>query len=158
MGALLTTIPWQLYCTWQFRERIGQDGVLRQIRWWLGCLAFAYGGKLGWMVGLEQDRGASWQHGHGLVVAAEDMGESTTVYKGKPHEKTVPFVEPFWLAWQRRHGGGFFKVINGDGHGCAFYCAKYSAKRGEVYFSTGLERFRGGAVARPGLRLFPEGV
>jgi len=156
---MLVTIPWQVYCTWQFRDRIGQDGVLRQVRWWLGCLAFAYGHKLGWMVGLEEDRGAEWPHAHGLVVA-EGLGDPVTLYGGKAHEKTVPFIEPFWLAWQRRHGGGFFKLIEGDGRGCSFYCAKYAAKRGEIYFSSGLERFRGTApaVSRAAVTLFPDGA
>ena len=69
----------------------------------------------------------------------------------------MPFVEPFWLAWQRRHGGGYFKLIEGDGRGCSFYCAKYAAKRGEVYFSSGLEQYRSGDVEarRPALTLFP---
>lgn len=157
MGGLLVSVPWQLYCTWQFRDRIGEDGVLRQVRWWLGCLGFAYGGKVGWMIGLERTVGAHSSHAHGLVVALDDaggLGESVTLYTGKPHEKTVPFVEPFWLMWQRRHGGGFFKLIEGDGVGCAFYCAKYSAKRGEVYFSSGLERWRKGGAPRAGVSLY----
>jgi hypothetical protein len=146
MGQLLATIPWQVYCTWHFRDRIGKEGVLRQVRRWLGCLAFAFRDPIGWMIGLERDSGAQWPHAHGLVVG-EGLGEPVRLYTGKPHEKTVPFLEPFWLAWQQRHGGGYFVPIDGRGtRPVSFYCAKY-AERGEIYFSTGLERFRGAPPA-----------
>jgi hypothetical protein len=154
MGELLTSVPWEVYCTWTFREAIGPERALKQIRSWIHTIGFAYGGKLGYMIGLEHDIDAAWCHGHGLLVAPE-LGKCVTLYGGKVHEKTVPFIEPFWLAWQRRHGSGFFKLIEGDGEGCAFYCAKYSAKRGDVTFSTGLERFRGMAPAAP-VVMFPE--
>lgn len=163
MGDLLISVPWELYCTWQFRSAISPDGALREIRWWLGCLRFAYPGDraLGWMVGIEHDIGADWCHAHGLVVALGDqrLGGAVSLYEGKPHAKVVPFIEPFWLAWQRRHGGGFFKLIEPrSGEHPAFYCSKYAAKRGDVVFSEGLERFRGGAPVVTSVTLFPEGA
>lgn len=154
MGDLLRTVPWSVFCTWQFRARIGEDGVLRQVRWWLSLLSFAFGRDVGWMIGVEHDLGAEWPHAHGLVVG-ERLGAPVTLYAGKPHQKTVPLLEPFWLAWRERHGGGRFEVIEGDGLGCSFYCAKYAAKRGAVYFSANLERFRSGNPVRSGLSLFP---
>jgi hypothetical protein len=101
------------------------------------------------MVGLEHDLGAVWCHGHGLVVA-DGLGDPV-----KAGASVVPYIQPYWQSWFRRHGSGRFKLIDGDGRGCAFYCAKYSAKRGEVYFSSGLEGFRGHAP-RERVTLFPE--
>lgn len=158
MGELLASWPWRIFCTWQFKDRIGEDGAVREIRWWLGLVAFAFGGngRMGWMIGVEQDLGAAWPHAHGLICG-ERLAAQTTVYKGKPHEKTVPLIEPFWLAWKERHGGGEFRVIGDDGRRCSLYCAKYSAKRGAVLFSAGLEKFRGSPPAAA-VTLFPEDV
>jgi hypothetical protein len=158
MGDLLSSVPWEVYCTWQFRSTISPEGALREVRWWLGCLRFAFSGprRLGWMIGIEHDLGAEWCHAHGLVVTLGDqgLGEEVSLYAGRPHAKTVPFIEPFWLAWQRRHGGGYFKIIEGDAVGPSFYCSKYAAKRGDIQFSPGLECFRAGAGSS-GVALFP---
>lgn len=153
MADLLVSVPWDVYCTWTFRDRIGPERAVKQICSWIHTVGFAFGGNLGWMIGLEHDLGAEWCHGHGLLVAPELAGP-VTLYKGKAHEKTVPFIEPFWLSWYKRHGGGKFVPIRAR-EGCAFYCAKYSAKRGDVIFSTGLERFRGASPAAA-ISVFPE--
>src|SRR4029453_14110255 len=103
MADLLLTIPWQIYCTWQFRYRIGEDGILRQVRRWLGCLQFAFRHPIGWMIGLGREAAAAGPHAHGLVVG-EGLVKSVPLYGGKPHAKTVPFPEPFWVMWQQRNG------------------------------------------------------
>jgi hypothetical protein len=159
MGELLVTIPWTIYCTWTFKRPIGPDGAAREIQRWISLVAFSFPrGVLGWMIGLEHDLGAEWCHGHGLLVElGRDLEETITLYRGKPHERTVPLIEPYWLAWFRRHGSGQFKTITGDGAGCSFYCAKYSAKQGDVLFSSGLEAFRGAGGPREPLTWFPGG-
>lgn len=154
MGELLTSWPWRVFCTWQFKSRIGEDGAVREVRRWLDLLRFAWGGEVGWMIGLEQGHGDEWPHVHGLVCG-DRVGEPTTLYAGKRHQRTVPLLEPFWLAWKERHGGGRFEVITGDTRGCSFYCAKYAAKRGLIEFSANLERFRGRGAALAPVTLYP---
>jgi len=156
MGALLSTFPWRVYCTWTFRDRIGESGALREVQRWLQLLSFGFGQEVGWMVGLEQDHGALWPHAHGLVCGQRVVAEAT-LYRGKDHERTVPLIEPYWRAWMDRHGQGAFRVIDGrGGRGCSFYCAKYATKRGQITFSANLERFRGSAPALERFTLFPE--
>lgn len=158
MAELLVTIPWQVYLTWTFRHSIGPDGALREILRWLSFLSWSFAHKLGWMVGLEHDLGAEWCHGHGLALAlGDDLADTVKLYQGKPHERAVPLLEPFWFAWHRRHGRGKFELIDGRaGHGVSFYCSKYAAKRGDVVFSTGLEAFRGAVSPASPVMMFPE--
>jgi hypothetical protein len=105
------------------------------------------------MIGLERESAAAWPHAHGLVVG-EGLVKSVPLYGGKPHAKTVPFPEPFWVMWQQRNGGGHFVPIDGRGtRDVSFYCMKY-AERGKLYFSTGLERFRGAPPVET-VRLYP---
>lgn len=146
MGELLVTFPWVVFCTWQFRHRIGEEGALREVRTWLALLRFAWRQEVGWMIGVEQELGDEHPHVHGLVCGPR-LVEVETLYRGKAHEKTVPLIEPFWLAWREAHGGGEFRIIvAGERKSkrlASFYCAKYATKRGAIEFSANLEKFRG---------------
>jgi hypothetical protein len=142
MGELLCSIPWQVYCTWTFRDRIGPERAVKQICSWIQTVGFGFGRKLGWMIGLEHDFAAEWCHGHGLLLALSESGKDGLDDLVEVGPVRVPYIWPYWQSWFRRHGSGRFELIK-DREDTAFYCAKYSAKRGEVYFSTGLERFRG---------------
>jgi hypothetical protein len=154
MGELLCSIPWQVYCTWTFRDPVSPDRAVKQIRSWISTVAFGFGRDLGWMIGLEHDLGAEWCHGHGLLVALREVGKGGLDDSVKVGQGEVPYIWPYWQSWFRRHGSGRFELIK-DREDTALYCAKYSAKRGEVYFSTGLERFRGQAPASR-VVMFPE--
>jgi hypothetical protein len=157
MGELLSTFPWRVYLTWTFRDRIGPEGALREIRAHLRLFEFGFGREVGWVVGLEQEPGAPWPHAHGLLCG-DRVVEPVTLYKGRAHERTVPLLEPYWRAWFDRHGSAKFEVIEGDARGCSFYCAKYATKRGELYFSPNLHEFRGSGAPIRALTLFPNEV
>ncbi len=155
MGELLRDWPWRIFCTWTFAERIGEEGALREVKAWLGFLGWAMRRDVGWMIGVEQDHGAEWPHVHGLVCGGR-LADRVTMYAGKPHERVVPLIEPYWRGWFDRHGSrGKFEVIEST-TATTFYCAKYAGKRGAVIFSDGLERFRGRGAALAPVKLFPE--
>src|SRR5262245_45855825 len=31
LGELLLTFPWSIFCTWSFRDRIGEEGAIREV-------------------------------------------------------------------------------------------------------------------------------
>lgn len=146
MGRFLTEWPWCIYCTWTFREPMGEVGAVKRIRWWLRLIEFGFGSDVGWMIGVEQDRDAPWPHAHGLICGRR-VADPVVMYEGRPHERRVPLIEPYWRAWFDRHGAGKFEVIDPlRGHTApSFYCAKYATKRGTVFFSENLEAFHGTA-------------
>ena len=151
MGRFLTEWPWLLFCTWTFRARISEERAVKEIRRWLWFLSWGFGGDVGWVMGLEQEMGAEWPHGHGLVCGLRTPG-------GGGGERALPLVAPYWRAWFDRHGSGRFVPVTG---GASFYCGKYATKRGAIYFSENVERYKVGGfvgVAVPvvaGLTLFP---
>ena len=140
-GVLLAEWPWELYLTWTFDERVGEVKAAHEIRQHVSFIEWAMRREIGWMFGLEQEYGADRPHGHGLICGAERLIEEMELYKDKPHERRTLRIEPYWLAWKDRNGAGRFEIVKGR-EDVSFYCAKYAGKRGEIFLSDNLGRFR----------------
>lgn len=140
-GRLLQEWPWELYCTWTFADPVGPVKAIHEIRQHLSLIEWGMGRRIGWMFGLEQEYGADRPHGHGLVCGDRRLLDEIVLYKGKPHEWRGLRIEPYWLAWMDRNGAGRFEIPKGQPN-VSFYCAKYSGKRGEIFVSDNIERFR----------------
>lgn len=134
-GSLLRDWPWETFTTWTFRDRCGPVKAEREVREWLRWLAYQHRAPFAWMFGTEQEPGADRPHAHGLLIGTRGVR-----------------WEPLWSAWYARNGAMRTEAPR-DGDAVTFYCTKYVAKRGEVYFSDNLHEFRAGArPARAGVR------
>jgi hypothetical protein len=115
------------YMTWTFRDPVGPVKVTHEIRQHLSFIEWGMGRRIGWMFGLEQEYGADRPHGHGLICGSR--------------EDRALLMEPYHHAWYERNGAGRFEKVD-RGIAVSFYCAKYSGKRGEIFLSDNIEKFR----------------
>jgi len=129
-GVMLAEWDWDTFCTWTFREMCGPIKAEREVREWLRWVAYGQGEPVGWVYGTEQEPGADRPHAHGLLVGTKGV-----------------LWEPLWRSWFIRNGAMRTEVPR-SGEAVGFYCTKYIAKRGAVYFSGNLEAFRAGRTAR----------
>lgn len=127
-GKLLEEWPWKWYMTWTFRDPVGPVKVTHEIRQHLSLIEWGMGRRIGWMFGLEQEYGADRPHGHGLICGGREDRDL--------------LMEPYWHAWNERNGAGRFVKVQGGQEPVTFYCAKYSGKRGEIFLSDNIEKFR----------------
>jgi len=135
-GKLLEEWPWTWYMTWTFRDPVGPVKATHEIRQHLSLIEWGMGRRIGWMYGLEQEYGADRPHGHGLICGGREEGRM--------------LMEPYWRAWFDRNGAGRFEAPRGQ-LGVSFYCAKYSGKRGEIFVSDNIGKFRSGGVDNDGI-------
>jgi hypothetical protein len=140
-GRLLEEWPWTLYLTWTFRDPVGPVKASHEIKQHLSLIEWGEGRRIGWMFGLEQEYGADRVHGHGLICEAGRLLEVVTMHRGKPFEHPDVGFAPYWWAWFQRNGAGRFQKVE-SGTAVSFYCAKYSGKRGEIFLSDNIEKFR----------------
>lgn len=113
--------------TWTFRDPVGPVKATHEIRQHLSLIEWGQGRCMGWMFGLEQEYGADRPHGHGLICGGRESGRM--------------LMEPYWHAWNERNGAGRFEAPKGQLN-VSFYCAKYSGKRGEIFVSDNIDKFR----------------